>query len=363
MKNGHAYKCYTSWVNLNPSEVTEKLPINIVIELDQVSPIISSNGYNKKIASLPFKKTSKGFHYEFKGREFFQLDDGIVSRFRVKLKNEKDELLNLQEGQPTIIVLSLRKKNMASFPIIISSTDSRELFPNNNNATFKTKLPHPISCNGKWEVAISSVHMVGYLDKSHNFLGFESQLAIKTSDEEDVRIAPIIKKPIHVEEDIISMLTETLEQMNHNNCGNFLISNGELKFKANKDLTLGFVGNCARRLCNSDELRIYNIPRNETLTITKLDLKALSPQVCMIYTNITNPIVVGDNMLKLSKVIPMNHENLSNQYYESTQLNYVDLDETNFQTIDISLRDISGNEILFNDQVTITFLFRQFQSK
>jgi hypothetical protein len=151
--------------------------------------------------------------------------------------------------------------------------------------------------------------------------------------------------------------------MNHNNCGNFLISNGELKFKANKDLTLGFVGNCARRLCNSDELRIYNIPRNETLTITKLDLKALSPQVCMIYTNITNPIVVGDNMLKLSKVIPMNHENLSNQYYESTQLNYVDLDETNFQTIDISLRDISGNEILFNDQVTITFLFRQFQSK
>ena len=78
-------------------------------------------------------------------------------------------------------------------------------------------------------------------------------------------------------------------------------------------------------------------------------LNAIRRQL-FVYTDISEPVIVGDSRTSLLRIVPVNLRNYtfgSNQYQTFAPVKYIPLKTDNFSTITIDIRDDVGEKIPF----------------
>jgi hypothetical protein len=362
--HGQEYVVLGSVAHLQPPITVPHLPKVIRMNLDQIEPILGSENYHKRIVSLPFVK-SDNFYKLFKGHEYFKLANEVISKFSVSFTDEKNFQLNLGVGQPTVVVLNLRPTpKMDTFPLMISAHDSNAVFPENTNASFKVRLPHPVAFEGTWLMAIASATLETSINLK-NFV-FPASVTLLFHGDSDAVSYPLEERDVYEIRDVLDSLNETIKKATiptnaivefHSYSASSIAKIGvssthavSIKFSQNLNQIFNNVRTSVSAGLTRDD-------RTKSVFVGKDNLMTVRPKVAMIYSNISSPIIVGDQQLNLIKVLPLTDDDKFFNYYESTQMNYVNVASSEITVIELSIRDVGGLPIDFKNIIPNSFNF------
>jgi hypothetical protein len=167
--NGRHYQKFTNRIEAVKEQFATPRPEYIKLHLEDMKSHLSNSGFEKVLAYIPYAHSEKGSHalyHEVLRKEYFTFDHTNVSNLSVKLTDEKNRTLTLLSGQPTIVKLKLQKMSYTSFMLRIKSTAQSDIYNDNTNTDFHTILPYPISLNGGWKVALTSIQFPHQFDLS-----------------------------------------------------------------------------------------------------------------------------------------------------------------------------------------------------
>ena len=113
----------------------------------------------------PDVRTGRVIVFEPRNKEFFPLKSPFVSDIDIKLTNRNDELLTLNYGQPTLVILEFKRIEMYEREYIIRVDSQAD--PEGSATRFKTDLPPMISLDPtrKWNVTLSSIMYNGEFEQ------------------------------------------------------------------------------------------------------------------------------------------------------------------------------------------------------
>ena len=382
--------------------------INIVLE--GIKANISSGGYSKIVKSIPFNfvdRTKFAISRTFEKGEYFALESEIPQYFKVTLTDENDRRLNLASGQPTVLAINLRKTMQKSFVISVNSGNNPEEFPSNTSSQFRTSLPHSISLNDGWEVALSSIRFsnhINYGAKVDTSYWMGIYYLAPTPNRVEADPSPdLLEMKINFDK-LGNCFTpaEIFERMTLH--GNLRIAETahKLKIKFDYDVEANEV---RLSIFDTEDTDIKDLPLFEAFIIMSeslshllgdetvksddgsytaeysrkglsdkggklflghLHASALIPQTLLVYTNITNPIIIGGSYGKIVKVLPIkppkNKANpLDTILYESKTLSFITAANSEVYTIDVRILDIGGQYVDFysDSSTSVNFIVRK----
>jgi hypothetical protein len=129
----------------------------IHIECTNIKDSISTEGKSRILATFSYNVNEGGIcNYEFRDHIYHELDSTNVKYLSIKILDDTGKQLKLERGQPTIIKLHFARMEEEQYIIHCNSKPS-DVNPENTAQHFTYSLPYPISLQGEWEVAISSV--------------------------------------------------------------------------------------------------------------------------------------------------------------------------------------------------------------
>lgn len=383
----------------NTNGFAKQWPTSINISIDEIQPKINGHSYNKIVKTIPYQtdyKYQPTISHRFEEGEYFELSEASTKSFKVKLINEEGNLLRLVSGQPSVLVLNLREKMEKTFVITVNSKDDLVEFPANNNTSFRATLPHPISLNDSWEVALSSVRFSNHINYSaHIGEDFVMSLVDIVDVENPItyNIPFIYLRDAYTPEEIIELMDDrindvliekgsnirshlryqpktrsiTLELLAYNNQG-ILVPQQWAGVGLSNSLS-EFFGNESRDVSANAELAFTTTYRGEKIGIGIMRDSTLIPQTLLVYTNLTKPIIVGGAYGPIIKVVPIKtpKENARPQdvtLFESKTLTYITAANIEVYTVDIDIRDIGGKPVEFHKDSTtsVNFIFRQIKT-
>jgi len=135
-------------------------PKYIKICSNQIRAQILDTTYSKDLLvfSPDFKHQEDYTMRELQSIDFIPLLNNRLTDFDIKLYDEKNNLLQLTTGTPTIIKLAIQKMPLSknSFNVRLTSTPTNE-YPTNTMSRFKVKLPTPLQMDETWKVSINTI--------------------------------------------------------------------------------------------------------------------------------------------------------------------------------------------------------------
>lgn len=256
-----------------------------------------------------------------------------------------------------------------------------DMYPNNTTACFTVNLPQEIRLKGEWEVGLSEIHYpltFLHLQEKHATvsLGMENTLA----EYKDYKISY----------GLFTNMADFLYNINED----FKQHRVDVDFFKHSAKS-GYV--CVRRKCEPDTLPNKDCPLylrahrnfykilgfeghpnldNNGLLVTKdlLERGAVTgerpanvlnaiPRQLFIYTDITEPLIVGNVKTSLLRIVPVHMKNFlfgHNHYQTFAPIKYIPLLSTSFCTITIDVRDEIGEPIPFEfGTLIVTLHFRR----
>jgi hypothetical protein len=293
---------------------------------------------------------------------------------------------------------------MNTFNVAIASNDGLEVFPDNFNANFRVPLPHPINLTGNWQVAISRCHLGGLIDISPYLTG-ESVISIKIPQEYVTNVPGLDRVyavkldpnlPLYTAQDVINNVNAVIPTAPDINGARYSSNDWPARLSGRKlvtltldsemiiwrgDRSLEIPGQATAQsilplgIAFSDSLsQLLGITSRKPIllhTDQKVQLGnpsvgPLIPQAAFIYSNFTKPIIIGDKHSRVLKVVPLskapegsNPGQMST--YESTQMNYIEVDTANLNVLEIRICDVAGNHIQFHRDAksSLNLIFRE----
>lgn len=379
---------------LSNKEYSRIWPASINISLDQICANMTSHGYSQVVKSIPFndelrKKTAISKKFE-KG-EYFELKSGVPKYFKVSLTSEAGNPLHLATGQPTVLAIKLRPRMTKSFVINLSSDDNLKEFPTNSNSEFKATLPHPISLNDSWEVALSTIRYPTHINYSAKLNSTCNLLITYLSDGETTTLTFYFEgmSPAYTPVEFIYELNIRAVAVAKVYRYEFYpvfyydedtaeVTFSVVKIEGGEQLRLGVIGlsekmseflgneNNKSDVDDGTGVAFSTFYKGGTIPIGHLHDSTLIPQSMLIYTNITKPIIVGGAYGKVVKVIPIRRDGAGTRLqdvhlYESQSLSFITASNSEVYTIDVRLTDIGGNAIQFHKSAnsSINFIVRK----
>ena len=370
---------YNLIANLSNIE-KRKYPSLIKVESKNISPQIHNSTFSNDLLLFcpDFKESDKYFFHEFENKQYVPLNNSILTNLKIKLVDEKDNLLHLLPGPATFLKLNIKKMNHydRSFNIRVSSEKTND-FPKNTNSCFKIKLPNPLFLSKDWKVCLTSINMPS------NFKTFpedkEKRKIIFVNSFNNTIYEIILPEIIENNRDLIKALNSNvliseflkfsyLTVGSSNYLKITIKAKGQLKMHVNLAIFLGF-----HQLFLENDYHILNtnqdIFENTNFLNTwiytcknSVNFNNCKPNYMMVYSNIVNGSIIGSTICNILKIVPTRKHEDQYVLNEFKHNEFYDLQNTEINEIEISLRSHDGELINFqtNQNIIINLLFSNY---
>lgn len=332
------------------------VPTSIKIVFDQMTPVLTSGGYNTVIAEAIFRPTTSNnrtVFYENRRRSFFSLRTMNSTKLSIQLLDEHDQRLNLLLGQPTFVSLLFKEKNImeSKLPFSISSNDSGDMFKNNLPTLFDVQLPHALMLSKhQYQLALTSII---YPSKSNICSKMTKDYFIDVRCENKETSILFLNQVFVSMNDILTYLNNEISRAYKKKILVFKITRKHVVFSTKvPDVELVISKACCRLFGKAGlnhDLKVRIPKATEAMTVGLNNVNLLIPHTIFIYSDIVKASIIGNTTAKLVKIIPHNKSSEPIIMYQPKNLEYVDVQNDTFATIHIELRDATGNFVSFID--------------
>lgn len=356
-----------------------KTDSNIIkIKCDQVEENENTQQFISVHTRRPYSLIDKVHFFVPEIYEWFQLNTDILEKFSFTLMNENDEQLQLAGGQPTYIVLVLRKMEQHQIVLRVSSRPT-DIYPSNKPSNFRVSLPMEYSwfAQSPFKVAVSSItyspHHIRQIKPTSDE---ESKIKLILVDEnalKEIEYTTVYKtgKNFSCSEELITYVISHFDEL----IVAFPEEEDFQKFTIHHSSTDGLVRIAAPGLRPGRVIKIH-LPvelafqlgyRNAPLLgvyseiqVSDKDLVAASefildenvwfPEALMIYTDFTKPTFVGIGKSSVVKIYPLKRDLALTQAYiteESKKLEFYDVEFSSLNNLRFELHKLNGDFLEF----------------
>ena len=380
------YFAYAMWylhapLKCNPSSVftdpDRRFPKVIKVLCDNIKPQTFNSSHSQDlIVFCPdfSNKEDKYYFKEFENKQYVKIANSVLSDFSINLCDENNNKLQLISGVPSIVKISIKKMEEQTFNVRLTSAKSKE-FPENNNSIFKVQLPSSLSLNRNWSVALTAInhpnHFSTFIDEintnsiiyRHKPEGAPVQETLRFDFDVNRRydkkeIISEIKK-FFASSDIgdISVTDNNLVQMIFNRKGILVASNYLLQI-------LGYDG----YMNHNAYLTFIHVDDSNTASYLEkditdgkykincklgMDMDVLRPDYMIAYSNIVSSSIIGGIYSKILRIIPVYKSDEDYVIKEFKHKEYIQLQNTEINEIEIELRSHDGLPISFSTKKDI----------
>lgn len=231
-------------------------------------------------------------------------------------------------------------------------------YPENTLTNFMTRLPNPIDLQGDWEVGLVEIQY------PHNWYNVPHEVSHRTFQMEsgNIRTSFTIRSGNYPS--ISRLVTKIQGKMNDcfpNGHGHVELSYDDVIDKVKGDF------NAAVKLEVPIHIQKILGMRSTTLEVG-LNENWVADDVAdldtvdslYVYCDVVQPRVVGDSQVPLLRIVPVEgkHGDLVTRIYEN--VHYVRVQKKNFQSMEINIRDRTGQKVPFErGTLNVTLHFRQ----
>ena len=252
---------------------------------------------------------------------------------------------------------------MSDFYITLASNSSMQYYKHNTMSDFTTRLPNNIELTRDWEVGLVEVqypHNWYNVPTSKRNRSFTLRSKAVTDPE-----GPIGAYSFFIPEGYYSSVELLLNEIAQNGNKAMLTTGNKIRLRYNpitRKVRFSHDHECTMtvpehiRKMIGMEWEYFTIGRMKTTQVVDMDpIDSL-----FVYCDAAEPRVVGDSQVPLLRIVPAegDHGELVTRVYEN--VHYVRLQRKSFQTIEINIRDRTGNKVPFEQgTLNVTLHFRQ----
>jgi hypothetical protein len=344
-------------------------PNLVKIVCDQIEPQVLNSTFSKDLVCFcpDFDKEEDYYFREFETKQYIPLSNSSITDFKIKLLDANNSQLQLVTGTPTILKIHMKKmpKNKESFNVRLTSTVSA-LFPNNENYKFKVKLPNTLSLNKPWKVALTSINHPNFFK---TFMPLENMRSISIKKISGPQIFNLIFANETYTQ--TSLITELNNFFTTNLIGSVEVVDNRVSLKFDQECYMVISNNVLRILGYTDTIDLSRnatvFPIIETNQVLRkigeqfvitcsnvININYMKPNYIIAYTNFVNSTIIGGIYSKILRIIPIKHHEEGYVISEFKHKEFLDLQNTEINEIEIELRSHDGEYIYFgNDQNVI----------
>ena len=246
----------------------------------------------------------------------------------------------------------------------LPSNSSADYFPDNTASTFKTQLPKQIDLEGEWEVGLSEIqyqHTWYNLRRGdYHFFVIDCTLPVNHGCSKHKIAVPggFYRSPEHLKEKLNAYITRQADLDNLNLGVSFKYDDITRKFSVNIEGGWGLL--MAESLCSLlgfSECKI--LPAGTSTADVVVDMTHGFYSI-YIYLDILKPRIVGDCLVPLLRIVPVegDEDDTITRTYEN--VHYVSVQRKSFRTVEVYIRDDTGAPVPFErGKSVLTLHFRR----
>jgi len=361
-------------------------PTLVKLKCGNIRSQIMNSSYSQDLVVFcpDFSKKDKFFYHEFDSLQYVPLSNTILKDIEISLCDEKDRLLQLSSGIPTILKLSLKKMDTKkeSFNLRLTSAQNEE-HKNNMSSSFKVTLPVTLNLDRKWKVALTSI---SHPNEFNTFLKDEDSRSLLVSwKNSDNDITPIRHKLTLKEyySNTSTIVNEINNFFEEKQIGSAKIKDETLSFYFERNCVL-VIGNYLLRILgftaiddisNYRNFTIFPIRFNSSKSYIQsnqssiiftfqdpISLNLLDAKYICMYADFISPVILAGEYHKLLRIIPIRDSKTGFVITEFRHKAYYELQNTEIKEISIELRAHDGELINFKSKqnIILNLLFTNY---
>ena len=189
-------------------------PKILQVKCKNISSYPSDSEYCKTIGVININKKNEysAFHHTFKGNDFYPLESKVNKDFEVLVTNEHGKRIQIYQGVPTILTVSVIEGKMENEENIICTSRKSIVHPHNNPTEFTSILAKPYIFNKEWKVALSAVIVKNDFKYDSNLIFQFSYTQFDPKGDELVRRTVKIDENVKTIKEIFEKFTEVLNR-------------------------------------------------------------------------------------------------------------------------------------------------------
>ena len=354
------FACNTSWTVL-PSFYQP----TIFIETNCIDGQIYNQKVKKQIgfSNVPnndYTQHITYFYKEFEAVQFYPLKISNFDKLEIKLVDIEGNQIRLLPGRATLVkfILRPRRTNMSINKHFINVSSKKEtgISKDNTESNFKVQLPRPINLYGRWRATILAAIFPSQFKLE--LTEFERALIIHIfpTATDSLKYALVLPNVNSIEE-----IANYIENKTDYNIeveidaitgGLSLTSKFHVKYQLNAALFY-FLGGIQPE---TDTVNILTLERARDQAVTfhrPPRFEQHWPSTVFVYADFIKHSIVGGEMMKTIKIIPIVSRNIINNTYlqhEWKTLEWHEINNSVLHTLHFELRGQGGDLIQFNNK-------------
>jgi len=353
-------------------ELSQHMPELIKVQCDIIEPQILNNSYSQDLMVLnpDIHYTNKYFFHEISRISYIPLLFNDIRQIKIRLVDENNDLLNLIEGQATIVKLRFKKnKNMVHNFYCRVTSKANEIYPENKINNFTVQLPSTKILDDNWKVSLNSITLPNSYStflpsrkKEHRAFICKSPTkpAISFNFRTDIKYTPskIVSELniFFIENNIGTVTLDYLGRITLN------LKEDKLHFAIGLDCckVLGFdSGQIISQDPNYMIIRPYPTSPNKIVFESPINCDYFRPNYFIIYANIVQPSIIGNQYSPILKVVPVLDTKEPFKLIDFKVREFYSIPNTELNEIKIELRTHDGELVNFleNDHLVLNLQF------
>jgi len=355
-------------------------PKLVKIVSEDVKQQIFNSEYSKDLLCFcpDFQKEDKFFFHEFENRQYVPVANSIITDINIKLLDSNNQYLQLLKGVPTIVKLDFKKMNLDEnfFNVRLTSAKNSS-FPNNTKASFRVKLPNTLSLERTWKVCLTSI---SHPNTFKTFLQDINSRKILIRHKGNITHQYVLEHKTYTKERLVKTLDKLFQaslvgrvslKENHLSCRfiqddvDLLASNYFLKLIGYNGVLDEIKGFTKVSINDDENVNRFYMPDTSSYEYEwnlslPMDIHFLRPDYMISYTNIVSPSIIGGLYSKILRVIPIHNSENDYVVTEFHHKEYLELQNTEINEIEIELRAHDGSliDFGFDQNIILNLEFR-----
>jgi hypothetical protein len=245
---------------------------------------------------------------------------------------------------------------MAQFYMNLPSNASLKTYPKNTLASYTTHLPSTVQLNGQWEVALVEV---SYPRTWYNITAGQCYATIHDKRDNTATDVHIPEGYYHNVEEILSILNDAFHEFGNVTNASFNSRSRKVSFGLTSTMTI-ILNKSLADILGFEQLEMCG--PSYALSATAGDINR-GCNTLFVYCDVAEDVIVGDTKAPLLRTVNVEGEygDTVHKIY-STPL-YVPVRKSQFDTIEINIRDETGQLVPFTfGRTIVTLHFRRVGS-
>jgi len=337
---------------------SHQLPDLIKVQCDIIEPQILNSSYSQDllVLSTDIQYTNNYYYHDIERISYFPLLFNDISEIKIKLVDENNELLQLTRGHASIVKLRFRKNTRMTnnFYVRVTSRPS-PIFPDNKPNRFSVQLPTTKILNEQWKVSLNSINIPNSFTTFIPNQNTELRTIVVKRLNDAVLSLILSDKENYTPTKLVAVINSFFRT--HNLGRATLDSLGRLSFNMNYECTYGIGLNAAKILGYESGREVKNFmmirPNSQNPYLLEFEspvnVNYFRPNYFIIYTNIVQPSVIGNQYSPILKIVPILETENAFKLHDFNVREFYSIPTTEVNEIRMELRTHDGELVNFLD--------------